>query len=189
MPSRSASSGPVRPHRNPRSLAARADAARTSPRLDLRRSAVLLAGLGAVLVALALAVLPWYDSSAGSSIVGGSYRDLRDVETLAELYGLRAPLVLRLYFGWLPAAFLIASIAAAAATAGPPVRRRAGRIAAPVLGAASILVTCWALQNLWNRVGGREGLSIAGDSRIGMWAALIGFALLGLGGAIGLRRR
>lgn len=182
-------SSDARQHRNPRSLAARAAAERQSSRLDLRRSAVLLAGLGVVLVALALTVLPWYDNAAGSSIVGGSYRDLRQVETLAELYGLPAPLVLRLYFGWLPAALLIAAIAVVAATAGPPAVRRPARIAAPLLGAASVITTCWALQNLWSRVGGRGGFSIAGDARIGMWGVLIGFALLALAGALGLRRR
>ncbi|MCW2604587.1 MAG: hypothetical protein JWN61_2722 [Pseudonocardiales bacterium] len=178
-----------REHRNPRSLAARAAAAQNDRGPDLRRSAVLLAGTGVVLVALALAVLPWYDSAAGSSIVGGTYRDLRDVETLAQLYGLRAPLVLRLYFGWLPAVLLVASIAAVGATAGPPSMRRTARVLAPLLGLAALIATCWALQNLWDRVGGRAGFSIAGDSRIGMWAALLGFALLGLAGAIGLRRR
>jgi hypothetical protein len=178
-----------RPHRNPRSRAARAGVAQPSSSLDLRRGSVLLAGLGVVLVALALAVLPWYDNSAGSSIVGGMYRDLRDVETLGELYGLQAPLVLRLYFGWLPAALLVALIVAVAATAGPARVRRPARIAAPILAAASVLTTCWALQNLWHRIGGRAGFSIASDSRIGMWAVLLGFALLGLAGAVGLRRR
>lgn len=178
-----------RPHRNPRSLAARAATAQRSSGLDLRRSTVLLAGLGGVLVALALAVLPWYDDAAGSSIVGGSYRDLRDVETLAELYGLHAPLVLRLYFDWLPAALLVTAIALVAATAGPPALRRPARIASPILAAASMVTTCWALQNLWDRVGGRGGFSIAGDSRIGMWGGLAGFALLGVAGALGLRRR
>lgn len=177
------------PHRHLRSHTARADSASPSPGLDLRRSAVLLTGLGVGLVTLALAVLPWYDSSANSSIVGGSYRDLRDVTTLARLYGLHAPLVLRLYFGWLPLALLIASIAVVGATAGPRGVRPAARIAAPILAAGAMITTCWALQNLWDRVGRRGGFSIAGDSRIGMWAVLIGFALLGLAGALGLRRR
>lgn len=185
-------SGPHRdsgPHRNPRSLAARAAAAEQAPRLELRRSAILLGGLGAMLVALALTVLPWYDEAPGSSIIRGGYRDLRDVLTLAELYGLHAPLILRLYFGWLPAALLIALIAAVGATAGPTALRRPARIAAPLIGAASAIATCWALQNLWSRVGSRSGLSIAADSRVGMWAVLLGFALLGVAGAIGLRRR
>ena len=102
---------------------------------------------------------------------------------------LHAPLILRLYFGWLPAALLIALIAAVGATAGPTALRRPARIAAPLIGAASAIATCWALQNLWSRVGSRSGLSIAADSRVGMWAVLLGFALLGVAGALGLRRR
>jgi hypothetical protein len=143
------------PRRHPRSRSARAAVAQPTRSIDLRRATVLLAGFGVVLVALALAVLPWYDNSAGSSIVGGTYRDLRDVETLGELYGLRAPLVLRWYFGWLSAALLVALIVAVAATAGPALVRRPARIAAPIHAAASVLTTCWALQNLWHRIGGR----------------------------------
>lgn len=178
-----------KPPPRPRSLAARAAAARSERGPDLRRSAVLLAGLGAGLVALALAVLPWYRDSVGSSIVRGSYRDLRDVLTLAELYGLDAPVILRLYFGWLPAALLLGLLGAIAATLGRPPLRTAGRLAAPLLGAVAIVATWWALADLWDRVAGRTGPGILGDSRSGLWAILLGFALLGLAGAIGLRRR
>lgn len=172
---------PPMPHTRPRTRPPRGE-------LDLRRSAVLLGGAGVCLIALALTVLPWYDDSPGSSIVAGSYRDLRDVETLAELYGLRAPLVLRLYFGWLPAALLLGAIAAAALSAGPRAVRAPARIAAALLGASGVVLTCWALQNLWDRVGGRSGFSILHDSRLGLWCVLAGFALVGCSGGLGLRR-
>jgi hypothetical protein len=157
------------------------------PGLALRLPVILLCGTGAIGLALSFTALTWY-SRSGTTLVAGTFGDLRDVTTLARIYGLHAPLILRAYFSWLALAAFIGAVALVGATAAPRRLALLARIAAPIAGAAGIALTCWAMQDLSDRVTGRSGITVFTDASIGLWACLLGFAALGLGGAIGLRR-
>jgi hypothetical protein len=169
--------------------ARRASSARApAPGLALRLPAVLLGGIGAIGLALSFTALTWY-SRSGTTLVAGSFGDLRDVTTLARIYGLHAPLILRAYFSWLALAAFVVAVALVAATAAPRQLGLAARIGAPIAGGAGIALTCWAMQDLSDRVTGRSGITVFTNAGVGLWACLLGFAALGLSGAIGLRRR
>lgn len=155
----------------------------------VRVSALVLSGVGAVLLALAFAVLDWYQDSVGATLVAGTFADLRDVNTLVQLYGLSAPLILRVYFDWLALTLLLLVVAAFAATMISGPFGVAARIVGALAGAAGVIATCWAMQDLSTRVAGRHGFTVFTDARLGLWCALAGYALLGLAAGIGLRRR
>jgi hypothetical protein len=170
--------------------ARRAPPARRAPEagVALRLPVILLGGAGAIGLALSFTALTWY-SRSGTTLVAGTFGDLRDVTSLARIYGLHAPLILRAYFSWLALAAFIVAVALVGATAAPRRLAVAARVAAPIAGATGVALTCWAMQDLSDRVTGRSGITVFTNASVGLWACLLGFAALGLSGAIGLRRR
>lgn len=148
----------------------------------------LLAGLaGTILLALSFAVLDWYRGSGSSSLVDGGYADLRDVNTLAQLYGFHAPLILRAYFSWLAFALFLVGVLGAGASALRPPPGLIGRWVGAVGGFGGFVATCWAMQSLSSAVTQRHGITVLTGSRAGLWSCLIGFLLLGAAAAFGLR--
>ena len=156
--------------------------------LNLRLSAVLLSGLGVGLLALSFSVLDWYDTAA-STLVSGSYADLRDVALLAQASGQHLPWILRSYFSGLALGAFLALVGLVACTLAPGRYGAAARLGASVAGAGGIVASLWAVQDLSDRVTGRSGITVLTDAQWGIWACLLGFLALGLAGAIGLRRR
>jgi hypothetical protein len=142
-------------------------------------SAVLLGGLA---VLLALTVLDWYDYDGGlNTVPAATFRSLRDA---ADFPGL--PWIVPAYFDWLAWALLIAVIAVGTLANFPVRASDPLRAIGLVLGAAGTAVTYWALQEF--RSYGDEGSYAFQAASLGLWFAMGGFLLAGIGAAIGPRR-
>lgn len=139
--------------------------------------------VGAVLLVLSFTVVNWY--SGGQSHFSDVHRLVQDLGSLAT-----GPA--RLYFGWLAWVLAIVAVVAALVAAAPVVGGPL-RVVAPIVAAAGIVVTFFAVQFV------RSGLdpgheydgygSFLRNARVGFWFAVAGFLLVGLGALLGPRNR
>lgn len=138
---------------------------------------------------LAFAVLDWYHGVGAASLIDGTFADLRDVNTLAQLYGVHAPIILRAYFGWLALALFVAAVIGLGVSALRAPFGRIGRWIGAVAGFGGFAATCWAMQSLSAAVTERHGITVLTGSRAGLWCCLGGYLLLGAASAGGVRGR
>jgi hypothetical protein len=142
-----------------------------------------IAVVGAVLLVLSFTVLDWYSFS------GSKFSDLhRGVHDLGSL----ATGPARLYFGWLAWVMAIVAVLAALIAAAPVVGGPL-RVVAPIVAAAGVVVSLFAVQfarSGLDPVNGYDGYgSFLRHARLGFWFAVAGFVLVGFGALLGPRNR
>jgi hypothetical protein len=137
----------------------------------------LLTLVGAVLLGLALTATDWFKG-------GGSH--FGQVNDALESIGDLSTGVANAYFGWLgwmlAVAAVLTALLAAVPTVGAPLRW-----ASPLLCVAAIAVTFLAIK--LQHLSEPAYSQYLKNARLGFWFAVAGFALVGLGAAIGPRRR
>ncbi len=154
-----------------------------APRRRANPVALAIVAAGTVLVVVSFTALDWY-RIAGQ---GTTFANLR-----TDLDSPGAPLLPKIYFSWLGWALLAITVLAAVAALLPiGTPGRVLRVLAPVFGVVALLITLLALNTLWTelrRVSDEAaGLGVFKYSTIGLYLALIGFAVAGIGGALGPR--
>jgi hypothetical protein len=141
----------------------------------------LLALLGTVLVAVALTAANWFNDSHTRP---SNFRATFDALESAAAQPAKA------YFTWLGWVLLAAALLAALIAVVPTIGT-AFRVIAPLLAVAAIVLTFLAIK--LTRSVDIAGFPTYGDylkhARLGFYLAVVGFALIGAGGAIGPRRK
>jgi hypothetical protein len=159
----------------------------TRSRRALNDRNLLLVVVGAALVIAALGGLQWYTTEGGNNVAGLGFT-ATDLQANADSLG--AP-VAGAYFDWLGMTLLVVGgVAALAANVPSPVCDPL-RVVAFLAGLLGVIATYYALAQLFNaqKVAGGSAHAVLHNASFGVWAALAGFALITVGGALGPRRR
>jgi hypothetical protein len=138
------------------------------------------AGVGAVMVLIAFSSLDWL-SASGEGIT------FSDIHRLVSLQGSAANAPAQGYFGGLGWVFLVAATATAfyaVVPAAPPFMRAVSFL----LGLAAVIVTFLAIAIGKDGGGGVPYSAYIKHAEAGFWVAVVGFAMIGLGGSAGPRR-
>ena len=133
-----------------------------------------ISAVGILFVVLSMFVLDWVS-------VEGFKFDYSDLQDIADQPG--APGFTDAYFGWLGLVLLIAgALIALAANAGTSMSQLLGGLGT-LVGLFGVFAT------LYGRKGDGEWGDIFDNAAIGLWAALVGFAVIAIGSmAAGMRR-
>jgi hypothetical protein len=175
------------------------------------RTGLLLVGLGAVLGAIALTVLPWFRGDVG--VLRGSHSTTGDLgDVLDSLVSLRHDLgdkhAYRLglsdyYFSWLGWLLLAAAVVVAVVAILPTSEGGAVRILGVLICLLGVTATFWAIDvyRADPELGGKPRPNVdylPGDgpgygaflshASAGFWVAVAAFVLIGVGAAHGPRR-
>jgi hypothetical protein len=138
--------------------------------------------VGAVAVLIAVVALDWYDVEPGLDAVPAvRFHTLADTADRLEV-----PWLVPAYFDWLIWVLLIALIATGTLANAPIPGADALRVAGVVLGLAGAALTYYSLQEIKSY--GDEGTYAFHHATVGVWFAMGGFLVAGLGAAIGPRR-
>jgi hypothetical protein len=144
---------------------------------------VLLVLAGTALVVLALTTLNWYVTESGVDTAGNGFRfdDLH--HNVDQLGGVP---VARAYFGWL-AWTALGAVVAVGLAANVRTRLADGlRVLGFLLGVVGTLATYYAVDQLFHAVSVAGGSrSVWHNSTFGLWLALGGYLLAGLGASRG----
>jgi hypothetical protein len=141
--------------------------------------------VGAALAVAALAGLSWYAVDDGADSAGDGFT-FADLHTNADQLG--AP-ISSAYFDWLAWTLLIGvTVVGLAANLRTPATNGL-RVAGFLLGAIGVGATFYALAQLFNaqRAAGGSDHSVWHNSTLGMWCALLGYLLAGVGAVLGPR--
>ena len=138
---------------------------------------------GGAAVLLSFVVLDWYryPTSGANRIDAVTFRGLAANDDVAGM-----PAIVSIYFDWLAWVLLIAVVAIAAAATIASRAVGALRTSGLLLGAVGTVATYWAVQEATSS--GDEGGYAFQSASSGLWFALCGFLLAGIGAAIGPRR-
>lgn len=161
----------------------------SSARQDDRPAGIGAAGLavsvvGAVMCLLSFMVLPWYGGSHAADSAGSV--KFKDLHLLTKAFA-ETPAITKAYFAWLSWSVLIIVIILAIAAnlpspASTPMRGLG--LALGLFGAGATYYALSALHDAQNRHGGTGG-GVFDNAQLGVWLALGGFVLAGLGAAVG----
>lgn len=146
--------------------------------------AVMVAG--ATLVLLSFATLAWYGGSRGPDSVGNiGFSDLHHLMNSFD-----APATSRAYFAWLGWVLLISLIIVGFAANLPTAAADALRVLGLMLGLGGSAVTYYALSVYFDAIKRRGGSTggVFENAHLGVWFAIIGFAVAGVGAAVGPMR-
>ena len=141
----------------------------------------VLAGGAAVLMSFVF--LDWYryPNSGANRVDAVTFRGLAANDDVAGM-----PAIVSIYFDWLAWVLLIVVIAVGAAAVIASRAVGALRAGGLLLGAIGAVATYWAVQEATSF--GDEGGYAFQSASLGLWFALGGFLLAGIGAAIGPRR-
>jgi hypothetical protein len=159
----------------------------TRPRRAVNDRNLLLVVVGAALVVAAFGGLQWYKADGGNNVAGLGFT-ADDLKANADSLGAA---VAGAYFDWLALTLLVVGgVAALAANVPSPVCDPL-RVVAFTVGLLGVIATYYALAQLFNaqQAAGGSAHTVLHNASFGVWAALLGFALITLGGALGPRRR
>jgi hypothetical protein len=142
-------------------------------------SAVLVGGFA---VLIAIAFLDWYDfPSGGDAAERVTFRDLGATADHIDVPG-----IVPAYFDWLAWMLLIGVVAGATVAYVRPQFAPPLRVVGFLLGGIGSFLTWYALQKITSY--GDEGSYAFQSATVGVWLAMIGYAVTALGAAIGPRR-
>ena len=158
--------------------------ARARRRVDDRN--VVLIVLGTVLVVLSLRGLLWYSTDGGNNVAGSGFT-FADLRVNAEALG--AP-VATAYFDWLAWTALVAAAVLALGANLAPRFSDPLRVGAFLTAVVGLVATYYALAQLFSaqRAAGGTSHPVWHNASLGVWAILLGFAMLLVGGVLGGRR-
>jgi hypothetical protein len=179
-------------------------AARTS---SLNIVGAVLVAVGALAVLLAFTTFQWLRSDTSKDFfqnIGSQSKFSRIHDELNQIHDIASGAgnlgevdfgISRLYFGWLGWVLFVAAVVVAVAALVPT--RLAGvlRAVALLLGLVGAGLTLWAIDLMEFSGGTAERMGshphfgdYVSHGNVGFWAALVGFLLIGVGGALGPRR-
>lgn len=146
---------------------------------------VALVVAGTALVVLAVASLQWYRVSRGTDVAGSGFT-FRDLQQDADELG--AP-VAAAYFNWLAFALGLAVAVAGILANVPNPLSGLLRVLGFLVGIAGVVGTYYALAQLFDaqHAAGGTAHSVVDNASYGLWSALAGFLLAGIGAALGPR--
>ncbi|MDT4907682.1 MAG: hypothetical protein QOF87_3090 [Pseudonocardiales bacterium] len=151
----------------------------TSRSMGTRGIALVL--IGALALLISFTVLEWYPGSSQPSAVAHiRFADLHQ----ASDFDL-APVLSGAYFGWLAWVLLLLVIAVGFAANVPTQASGVLRILGAAIGLGGVVATYYALAGLSRR---NEGDYPLHNASAGIWLALAGFLIAGLGAALGPMR-
>ncbi len=141
-----------------------------------------LAGLGSLLLLVALIGLAWFTSN-GQNLTTG------DIRNLLDSYGDLASGLSVAYFSWLCWVLLLLAAGCAAGAALPMAGLSlAFRIAGPIVAGFSVLLTFGAIELQNSLYTGDDYPSYFDHLSTGFWVAVVGFCLIGAGSIVGPRK-
>ncbi len=142
-----------------------------------------LTALGGLMVVVSFTVLGWYSASGGVDTVGA----IGFGELHAQTRSFDAPQLARDYFAWLSWVLLLATIGMGIEANLPSRSSGSFRVLGFVSGCVGAGVTYLALHSLWGALADRYGADVGvfRHASLGLWVALAGFVLAGLGAALG----
>jgi hypothetical protein len=141
--------------------------------------ALLLAGV--VLLLVSFTAVDWYPGSTGPSAVAHiGFTDLHHLTAAS-----RSVAIAKAYFGWLAWVLLILVIVVGFAANVPTPAANGLRVAGFALGLAGAVLTYLALDRLASWAGSRSAFDHA---QTGVWLAIGGYVVAGLGAVVGPRR-
>ncbi len=153
--------------------------ARTTGSIGVPGVALLLAGV--VLLLVSFTAVDWYPGSDRPSAVAHiGFADLHHLTAAGTSVALA-----KAYFGWLAWVLLILVIVVGFAANLPSPAADGLRVAGLALGLGGAVVTYLALVKLASWSGSRSAFD---DARAGVWLAIGGYLVAGLGAALGPRR-
>lgn len=148
---------------------------------------VTLVVVGAALVVLSIATLQWYQANHGVDVAGSGFT-FHDLQQNADQ--LNAPIATA-YFNWLAFTLGIAVTVTGILANVPLPANGALRLLGFLCGIGGVVGTYYSLAQLFyaEHAAGGSAHSVLHNATYGVWCTLAGFALSGIGAALGPRAR
>lgn len=142
-----------------------------------------LTALGGLLVVVSFTALGWYHGASGADSVGS----IGFGELHAQTRSFDAPQLARDYFTWFSWLMLLAVVALGIEANLPSRSSGVFKVFGLLVGVTGAGVTYLALNSLWGALADRYGADVGvfRHTSAGLWLALGGFLLAGLGAALG----